>query len=232
MSLQLTLPIGLRDNISFDNFYVGQNTELIQALKQQWTASGEPFLYLWGSQGSGRTHLLQASCHFADKLGQHCAYLALDEVVSYGPSVLDGLENLPLVVLDNIDAVAGNEQWEEALFGLYNQIYDRQSLLLVAAKLPANQLPFQLPDLVSRLTWGVTYQVKPLNDQEKANALRLRAKQRGFNISKDVARYTLTHGPRDMRLLFEFLEKLDQALLTEQRKPTIQFVKAQLLTEK
>ncbi|MFY9180210.1 MAG: DnaA regulatory inactivator Hda [Venatoribacter sp.] len=232
MSVQLTLPIGLRDNISFDNFYAGQNAEVIQALKQQWTTAGESFLYLWGSQSSGRTHLLQAACHYADLLGHHCAYLALDEVITYGPSVLEGLENLPLVVLDNLDTIAGNEQWEEALFGLYNQIHDRQSLLVVAASLPAKQLPFKLADLVSRLNWGVIYQVKPLNDEEKANALRLRAKQRGFDISEDVARYTLTHGPRDMRRLFEFLEKLDQASLTEQRKPTLQFVKAQLLAEK
>jgi DnaA family protein len=152
----------------------------------------------------------------------------LDELVEYSPGVLESMEQLPLVALDNIQAIAGKADWEEALFHLFNRIRDRQGHLLIAANNSPKNLGINLPDLVSRLTWGMVYQVEPLEDDDKVQALLLRAKRRGLNMGDDVARFILTRGPRDMQGLFDLLDTLDQASLSAQRKLTIPFIKAEL----
>ncbi|WP_419813566.1 DnaA regulatory inactivator Hda [Bacterioplanoides sp.] len=225
---QLTLSVAIRDDARFANYYAGPNEQVVYELQKQWTLNGEPFLFLWGSAGVGCSHLLQAACHYAEGLGHQSVYLPLDELVEYSPAVLESMEQLPLVALDNIQAVAGNKAWEEALFHLFNRIRDRQGHLLIAANNGPKKLNIELPDLVSRLTWGMTYQVEPLEDDDKVQALLLRAKRRGLNMGDDVARFILTRGPRDMQGLFDLLDQLDQASLSAQRKLTIPFIKAEL----
>ena len=87
------------------------------------------------------------------------------------------------------------------------------------------QLNCVLPDLQSRLAWGLTLEIKNLTDQEKIGVLQLRATFRGFQLSDDVASYLIHHCSRNMRDLFALLEKLDQASLIAKRKITIPFVK-------
>src|SRR5690606_29473922 len=135
---------------------------------------------------------------------------------------------LPLVALDHLQAVAGQPDWEEALFHLFNRIRDRQSHLLIAADQAPAHTAVRLPDLLSRLSWGVVYQVQELDDNDKILALMLRARKRGLNLSDDVARFMLSRGPRDMQGLCDLLDRLDAASLAAQRKLTIPFVKAEL----
>ena len=227
-SAQLTLPVAISDDARFANYFAGPNQQVVEALQAQWTTRGEPMIYLWGSAGTGRSHLLQAACHYADGLGHQSIYLPLDELISYSPAVLEGMDQLPLVALDNLQAIAGRADWEEALFHLYNRIRDRQSHLLMAADQAPLNVGVVLPDLCSRLSWGMVYQLEPLEDEEKVQALLLRARHRGLNLTDDVARFVLTRGPRDMNGVFEVLERLDQASLRAQRKLTIPFVKSEM----
>ncbi len=228
MTQQLTLPVVMRDDARFANFYAGPNEQIVQSLQQQWTIRGEPFIYLWGHAGSGCSHLLQASCHYAEGLGHQSVYLPLNELAAYGPAVLEGMEQLPLVALDHLQAVAGQADWEEALFHLFNRIRDRQSHLLIAADQAPLNTGIRLPDLISRLSWGVVYQVQELDDNDKILALMLRARKRGLNLGDDVARFILSRGSRDMQGLCDLLDRLDAASLAAQRKLTIPFVKAEL----
>ncbi|MCY0965808.1 DnaA regulatory inactivator Hda [Parathalassolituus penaei] len=222
---QLTLSVLVRDDARFANFYAGANEELIQAVQKQWTLAGDPFLYIWGHPGSGRSHLLQAACHYADGLGHHSVYLPLRELVSYEPSVLEGLEKLPLVVLDDLDVIAGNEDWEIALFHLFNRIRDAEGHLLMAANVTPRGLAVALPDLASRLSGGVMYQLHSLQPEERALALVLRARRRGILLGEDVARFLVGRGPECMSGLADILDQLDQESLSQQRKLTIPFVK-------
>lgn len=228
MAQQLALSVELRDDARFANFFPGDNAEIVHCLQQQWTTQGEPFIYLWGSTGSGLSHLLQASCHYAEGIGHHSVYLPLEELAHYGPSVLEGMEQLPLVALDHLQTVVGLPEWEEALFHLFNRIRERQSHLIVAANAIPNQLNIKLADLKSRLNSGICLPVRPLNDEDKISALMLRARKRGLNLSDEVARFILNRRPRDMQGLFTLLDELDQASLIERRKLTIPFVKAHL----
>jgi DnaA family protein len=72
---------------------------------------------------------------------------------------------------------------------------------------------------------GQIYRLQPLSDQEKGNALQLRAKLRGFELPEDVSRFLLKRLERDMRTLAVTLDKLDHPSICAQRKLTIPFVK-------
>lgn len=226
---QLSLGVSLNDDATFENFYAPEgsaNARTLAWLREQAAGQGEAFIYLWGNSGVGLTHLLQAAGHSAQNNGLLVQYLPLRELVGFAPEALfEGLENLDYLCLDGLEAVVGKPEWEEALFHLYNRLHEHQRRLLVAAVQGPRELPVTLPDLRSRLMWGVTCQVQPLNDEDKQQALRHRARARGLELSEDVAHYILQRVPRDMNELFCYLQRLDHASLAEQRKLTIPFVK-------
>ncbi len=145
---QLPLAIGLPDSATFDNFEPGPNRALVHAL----SAGSEPYLYLWGRAGSGKTHLLQAACRAAGD--GRAAYLPAGELGGLSPQVLEGMEGFPLLCLDDVDALAGRADWERALFDLFNRAREAGSRLLAAGSAAPGALGIALPDLVSRLSLG------------------------------------------------------------------------------
>lgn len=226
---QLSLGVSLNDDATFDNFFAPANSHnamIVDGLRRQIDGQGESFVYLWGAPGSGLTHLLQASCHYAQSLNQYIQYLPLRELVGYSPEeLLTGLDDLDFVCLDCLASIAGRPDWELVIFNLYNALRDSGKKLLVAAEQGPRELPLQLEDLRSRLQWGVTYQVHNLTDIDKQQALQMRARARGLDLNDDVAQFLIQRLPRDTNQLFMQLQRLDQASLAEQRKLTIPFVK-------
>lgn len=222
---QLTLGVRLNDSASFSNYFPGNNAEVLNHLRA--CAHGENSLpmLLWGVPGSGKTHLLHAACHAATARAEHPAYVPMREATSWSPNVLDGLEHCALVCIDDVDAIAGRPEWEEALFHLYNRVTERQHCLALSAAGPPGELKLNLPDLASRLAWGLVLHLAVLDENDKLGALQLRAQQRGFELPTDVAQFLLRRCPRDTPSLFGLLDHLDQASLAAQRKLTIPFVR-------
>lgn len=225
MSLQLPLGLGLKDNATFDSFCVGNNEQVLLNLRHLLQGTGEKTIYLWGEQGVGRTHLLQACCHALDAASRSAVYLPLADYEQLSPDMLEGMEHMDLVCLDNINAVIGQRPWEEAIFHLYNRMNQVESCLLIAADVVPAQLPCMMPDLRSRLSQSLVLHVESLDDDQKLAALQLRARGRGLDLSDEVGHYLLRRYPRNMAVLFEALEKLDEASLVMQRRLTIPFVK-------
>ncbi len=218
---QLPLRIGLRDSATFANFYPGSNAAVVHALQ----AASEPFIYLGGAIGSGRSHLLQAACHEVSEAQGLAAYLPLAECMAMSSQMLEGMEQMALVAIDDLDLLAGNREWELALFHLYNRMRDAGHRMIAAGNAAPAALGITLPDLLSRLGWGPVFQLQPLADGEKSEALRMRAKQRGMELPPEVADYLLSHGSRNMHDLFALLDRLDEGSLAAQRKLTIPFVR-------
>ncbi len=218
---QLALRVGLRDGITFDNFLPDGNEPLLHQLRE----GQEPFIYLWGGPGSGKSHLLHALCQAANQNGITAVHLGLSEHRLLDVAMLDGLEHYAVVTIDDIDAIGGEQQWEEALFHLYNRIRDSGTRLVVTATNPPGSAGFHLPDLISRLGGGPVYQLHPLDDNGKTAALQLRARRRGMELPDDVAAYLLKHSTRDLRGLFALLDEFDQATLTAKRRLTLPFVR-------
>ena len=94
---QLSLAVQLPDDETFASFYPGDNAQLITNLKNAAIGQGAPLLFFWGSKGSGRSHLLHATCAEVNACGEAAAYIPLDQHVSFEPDVLEQMEQLPLV---------------------------------------------------------------------------------------------------------------------------------------
>lgn len=225
MNSQLTLGVSLRDEATFANFYEGQNTLLTDSLKGIVTKQNEHVIYFFGVKGAGRTHLLQATCHYASQLNLRAVYLPLSQLDQFSPEIFEGLEAIDIICIDDIEVLANKPIWEEAFFHAYNRIYDAKKKLIIAGIAQPKLLGLQLPDLVSRLSWGVVFQLHPLNDEEKLAALRMRAEKRGMHLSSEAAKFILNHFPRRMDELSAAIEILDKFSLAEQRKLTIPFIK-------
>lgn len=216
---QLTLPIQLRDDANFKNFYV--STENNSIIKYLQNPKKDNLIYLSGKAHTGLTHLLQAMCHVYN----HSLYLPLRNHLEFSPDILENSAQLDIIVLDDIDAVSGDKSWEEAIFHLFNQVNQKQKQLIISSHILPNHLDIKLPDLKSRLQSMLVLKIEPLSDEQKLNALQIRAKSRGFNLSDDVGKFLLNHASRDMADLFNLLEKLDKITLEEKRRLTIPLVK-------
>lgn len=230
MATQLTLSgVAPHEQATFANFYPGKNQLLCQFLPNFSTGGTEHFAYLWGSAGSGRSHLLQACCHHASSQGLSAIYLPLNQLPANSlQEIVEGMENLFLVCIDDVDSVAGEARAEEVLFHFYNRIRENQGRLLVSGAALPNDLHFVLPDLSSRLCWGTSFYLHQLADEENLAALQLRAKARGFMLPEDVGQFILRRCSRNTGDLFAMLDRLDNASLTLQRRLTIPFVKSVL----
>ncbi|MBC7781289.1 MAG: DnaA regulatory inactivator Hda, partial [Proteobacteria bacterium] len=183
------------------NFVVGRNAEVIAALRAVAAGSGERFIYLWGDDGSGRTHLLQA--------------LGLSTVAKL--PAFDPRTHLYLI--DDIERCAEPDQ--QKLFVLLNDIRGTDSARFIGA---GNAAPMHLPlrdDVRTRLAWGLVYQVHALSDVEKAQALTAHAATRGLALPPDVVDYLLAHMPRDMRTLVAIVDALDAHALSQKRTVTV-----------
>lgn len=220
--MQLALDISLNPDVTFDNF-CWQGNELLQAALSYRSSESERFIYLWGSQGLGKSHILQA---LTAASSEPACYLPLKEVSGYGAGATEGLEQLSLICLDDIGAIAGDKAFEEAIFHLYNKVRDSgDKTIVISGGLPPAQLPIKLPDLRSRLAWGLVYQMQPLSDEASLQVLMLNAKEKGLKLDENVAQYLITHSARDMAHLIELIQQLDKASLLHKRRLTIPFVK-------
>lgn len=227
-SPQLALNISLRDGVSFENFYPAQTSiEIIALLKQLQIKPTFQSYWLWGAQGCGRSHLLQACVQHAGHAGLGALYLPCHDMLSMDPeSLLQGLDDFPLIAFDDVDALAGNKVWELALFEFYNRMVDKNQILLFSAQSTVADVGFSLPDLASRLAWGPCYHLHRLSDEEKLAALQLRARTRGMAMAEDVAKYIMSRSSRDFAQLMTVLDTLDSATIEAQRKLTVPFVRS------
>ena len=223
---QLTLGMSLGSDLDFSLFVDTGNEAVAQAVRDATQAPH--FIYVWADPAAGRTHLLHAACHAVANSGRRAGLLPLNDASRWQPDLLEGWDVLDLVALDDIDAVAGEREWEQSIFALYNAVRDAGSSLLVTARRPPAAPDFVLPDLKSRLGAMLVYQLRSLDDDGRLEALRRKAKARGMELPEETGRYLLARASRDMRDLAALLDRLDRASLTHQRRLTVPFVRDQL----
>ncbi len=233
-SEQLTLNVNLKEGLRFESFFVeagSANAEIFQIMQRFVESSEQQQNIIWGESLSGKTHILQAWCAKQAQQNKAVSYIPLKTLSLHGPTVLQGMSNSPLVVVDDVDSVIGDKNWETALFNLINQTRDNNQRLLMSSQNNPRQLDCVLSDLASRLIWGGSYQLQLLSDEDKPKALKARAAQRGFDLNDRVIDYLFRHYPRDIESLMDILNKLDVESLRQKTKITVPFVK-QILRDK
>jgi len=228
MNHQLPLALGLQQAPRLEDFIVGPNQVVIEALRHLLDGSRESILFIVGASGCGRSHLLLGQCSAARQRGMGCAYLPLAQHRELAPELLEGLETLDLIAVDDVHAIAGETAWEGALFALFNRCQEQGGRLVFSADRGPAAVPLQLPDLRSRLTWGLTLALRPLNDADRIALLQSLATRRALDMPADVARYLLERGPRHPARMAALVARLDSDSLAQQRRLTIPFVRNSL----
>jgi DnaA family protein len=212
---QLALELALPPAPSLDNFVVGRNAELLAALRSLLRSdTSERFVYLWGPAGCGKSHLIaaiasaMAACRRTIvRIDNEARLLATgDEAASVG------------LAIDDVHLLSHSGQAE--LFKRYNLVRERAGVLVASGDAPPSRLGLRA-DLVTRLGWGLVYQVHPLSDEEKAAALAEHARSRGLPVSTDVIAYMLTRQRRDLPHLIALLDALDRYSLENKRAITV-----------
>lgn len=222
---QLTLDLFIKNPATLENFYPSANQEIVNILQKQNTSTTNQHIYLWGESGVGRSHLAIGSCRHLNDRGLPTFYLALKEQPNLSPKILENCENMFLLCIDDIDAVANNRDWEEAIFHCFNRLVASGGNFLVTAKTPPTTINFALPDLQSRLSSLLTFHLKPLNDEQKIELLQLYAKRQGLKLDVNVAKFILNNYNRSLPSLLSNLETLNVAALRTKRSLTVPFVK-------
>ena len=225
---QLPLEVGLADYARFESFFAGPNAAALHALTEAATTKTRAVVWLSGTDGVGKTHLLQACVNAANDGGYRAAYFPLGADNGLVPEVMDGMGTLDLICVDDVDQVAGHAEWERQLFLLFESVKaGGNRLLMSAAQAPAH-CRFDLPDLASRFSSAAAFRIKSLTDDEKLKALQLRASWRGFSLPDDVAGYLLRRVDRSTGSLFALLDRLDREALVAKKKMSVAFVKSVL----
>jgi len=209
----MALGIRLEPDLGFDESIVGRNDELHHRLRQLVAdEGGERFVYLWGPPGSGRTHALRACEIEAARRGR--AAMRWREGIDAGQVPVHAV-----VLVDDVEQLSAEGQ--VSLFHLFNQLRDSgQGAMVAAGGRPPAALGLRA-DLRTRLGSGLVYQLHPLSDEEKLEAIECHARARGVPMGRDVARYLLTRSDRDLRTLLATLDRLDRSSLERHRPLTI-----------
>ncbi len=223
---QLTIPLNLKALHRLEDFEPGANDELLARIREQAGGAGLPGLWIWGSPGSGRSHLLQGACQSVQDRGGRASYLPLTQL-RHEPEVLDGLV-ADLIAVDDVETWLGLRELEIALMGLYQMQIDRRRALLLAAGQSASRLTFQLADLGSRFRSLPSFVVASPDDAGLRRILTAKAHHRGLVLSEGVLDYWMHRGPRSLPRLLEQLALLDARALAEQRRITVPLIKSVL----
>jgi len=225
MSGQLPLALRWPAHQRFEHFVAGPNGVAIDLLRSLARGAESAGLYLAGAGGSGRTHLLIATCAAASAEGRSAQYLSTATLHARRADAIRGLGGSDLLALDDIDAIAGERDAEHALFDLYNRCRAERTALLFAATAPAAQLGIGLPDLVSRLSACTQVTLRPLDEAARRELLRGRARDRGIELDDAVLDWLFARNKRDLATLLDLLDRVDRASLAAKRRVTVPFLR-------
>jgi DnaA-homolog protein len=226
MFQQLSFSQLIPEQKELQEFIWGENALLKFHLEHILENKDDKFVYVWGHAGSGKSHLLQTICHQYDH-SLSSIYIPLSLFENFDPSSLENLENQNIVSIDDIHLISQNDEWEKSIFHLFNRIRDKKdTLLIISGELPPHQMNLKLPDLISRLQWGMTWHLKEPSDEVKLQIITQTAVKKGFYIPNSVAQYLLSHYPRNLSQQMNILDILDKHSLQAQRRTiSIPFIK-------
>lgn len=218
---QLTLPLGLGTEASFENFLPGGNAQALAHLRALVMPAAP--VYLWGPAGCGKSHLLQALVRAVRQAGGQAA--------AYGagrPTPWPLPQERALAVIDDCQALDPAAQ--QSAFQLFIDAASQGAQIVAAGRLPPVDLPLR-EDLRTRLGWGHVFALAPLGDAEVRAALRQAFDRRGVFLPDDLMSYLQTRFERDLGHLVALLDRLDEFALANKRAVTLPLLRQMLAEE-
>jgi DnaA family protein len=225
----MPLKIGLRDDACFETFVTEKESQALalSGLQSALIQTNGNAFYLYGESGAGKTHLLQASCRYVTEKGQTSVYLPFgDHSLPLIPDVLIGLEQTPLVCLDDMTEIVGDSKWELALANLITKSSVQGHTVILAGQVSINDWSIKTNELAKALMMVLPIELHSVIEKEEVIvALQRHSKRLGFELPNDVGNYLVKQFSADLQELLAVLKLLEQATLVEKRRLTLPFVK-------
>lgn len=216
---QLIFDFAERGYPGFDKFLGTENAELVYVLQHKH----DPFIYVWGEEGAGKSHLLRAWVAQALDAGKKAVYID-----AAATPLTEAAFEAEYLAIDQIEKLGNEEQ--ALLFAVFNRFRNSgKGFLLLSSEHTPQQLVIR-EDLRTRMAYCLVYEVKPLTDQEKINALVSMAAARQVTIDPEIFEYLLNHWRRDMDSLMQMLDTLDNYAVTMGKRITLPLLR-QLLKQ-
>lgn len=216
---QLIFDFAERGYSGFDKFLGTENAELVYVLQHKH----DPFIYVWGEEGAGKSHLLRAWVAQALDAGKKAVYID-----AAATPLTEAAFEAEYLAIDQIEKLGNEEQ--TLLFAVFNRFRNSgKGFLLLSSEHTPQQLVIR-EDLRTRMAYCLVYEVKPLTDQEKIDALVSMAAARQVTIDPEIFEYLLNHWRRDMDSLMQMLDTLDNYAVTMGKRITLPLLR-QLLKQ-
>jgi len=215
---QLGLPISLNTSMLLESFVA--NNELLRLINQLFDDENSSEVFIYGSSGQGKTHVLQGAVLKALELDKNAIYIDCSE--SFPEHILDFIDQVYFISFDNVHLISSENQ--EIFFDLYNQARQNQILILVSA----DSLPSDLEvmkDIKTRLSLAAVYKLEELNDELIMRVIDSQMGQRNLSINSGVYEYLFKNYSRDLKLLLATLNDLDKASLQAKKAISVTFVR-------
>ena len=221
---QLALQIQINERASLNNFFVSKkNNKTIQILKNILLGSDKGVQIFIDDLGSnGKSYLLQAICNDFSNSNNSSIYIPMQEAINLDPSILEGVSELNLICIDDIDIINSRREWEIALFNLINECYEKECFLLLSGSI--NKLE-AIPDLVSRIKKMETLRLEAINDDELLEATKAISKNLNIEISDKNMNYLINNSKRDIKTIFRTLSQLEKESLERKKSIGLNLIK-------
>ena len=207
----------LNEKYKFSTFVVaGCNRFAHAAAKAVAESPGRTYnpLYLYGGVGLGKTHLIQAAGHAIKAASPHLqiAYVSLERfmnelinAIRYGYDKTrvfrERYRSIDVLLIDDIQFIAGKERTQEEFFHTFNALYDGQKQIVLTSDCPPREIPEIEERLHSRFEWGLIADIEPPDIETKVAILRRKAELQNIKLPDDVALYLAGNSKHNIREL-------------------------------
>jgi DnaA family protein len=215
---QLGLPINLNSSMLLENFV--SNKELIRSIKQLFHNQKSSEVYIYGTSGQGKTHVLQGLVLKALANAKNAVFI--DCLDPFPEHIFEFIDQINFISFDNVHLIAKENQ--EIFFDLYNHARQSEVFILVSGdSLPSNLNVMK--DIKTRLSLAAVYKLEELDDELKMNIINSQMSDRNLSVDFKVYEYLFKNFSRDLKFLLSTMDDLDKASLQAKKPISIPFVK-------
>ena len=232
--MQIIFDFPVIPRFSFENFVVcGGNKTAYQFARKTATGDAtENLLYIYGPEGSGKTHLLTALANAVG--GKYFSFREADTLYSGGyPSeglsrLADHFADSDALILDDLQLLPDNQEVRVELWELFNAFYTAGKKIAIAGLTPPKELPHLDGHLTSRLLWGLVARMDVSDDESRRMILKKLAEDRQMTLPDEVIDQMLLRVRRDIPSLVYALETINRFAIATKRKIGLRLAKEAL----
>lgn len=192
----------LNSRYTFENFVIGPSNRHAHAYSLAVAESPAKTynpLFIYGGVGLGKTHLLQAVCHYIKNKDQKNTKIYYTTSEKFTNELIDAIQhhstaafrqkyrnNVDVLVIDDIHFIAGKESTQEEFFHTFNTLYDAHKQVIISSDRPPKEIANLQERLVSRFSWGLTTDIQPPDLETRVAILKKKIEREPVSVPDDV----------------------------------------------